>query len=774
MVRGSEGPGGLFVRAIETSAWQFANANLRGGPTTGGRPTLSVEDAAAYLTRAGLSWSTLGQNAVVTFAFRATSGPLPLDVAGFTQFTTVQIQATLLALQAWSDVAGITFVRQDDGAGYSDNATILFGNYTSGAAGAAAFAALPGSTASNDISGDVWVNQSLNYNAAPALGGYGQFALVHEIGHAIGLLHPGDYDALPDVPLSYNTHAGYEEDSGQYTVMSYFSETSTGAYYGPGRYASAPLLDDIAAAQRLYGANLQTRTGDTVYGFNSTAERPWFVAVDGGPVPVFAIWDAGGTDTLDFSGYAVNQTIDLRQGCFSSIGGLAGNVSIAVGAVIENAIGGSGDDTFFGGSNDNRFTPGGGHNTVNGGLGADTVVFSGPLASYTISWSGQQGFVSGPEGTCRVENVEFLAFSDGIIAAAPTGGLRLQGDITDEFMDGTEHSDSMSGSDGDDVVLGQGGHDQLDGGRGNDRVDGGEGNDIIYADAGDDSLVGGDGVDVLDLGLALGGVVLDLGLGELSGGGLGTDLVSGFERVVGTRFDDVIIGDASDNFIQAFGGVDLIHGGQGDDELVGTPDSALLGDAGDDTLRGSDATDKLYGGEGDDVIWAGRGADVVDGGVGWDTLRLWESNTDCRLLMISETEFLLKGPDGADRITGIEVITFINGVSIDLARLYSSGAFDRNPDGIDLGSLSKSVSEEPWVLPGVTPPPAPDAFIPTKGAGAPLVLPGEDELAPAPWLNFPIGGGAGFADRMLSLDADGLIDGPGHLGRLTDAAGWPD
>ena len=774
MVRGLEGPGELSVGGIETSAWQFANANLRGGPTTGDRPTLSVGDAAAFLTRAGLSWGSLGQNAVVTFAFRTTSGPLPLDVAGFTQFTTVQIQATLLALQAWSDVAGITFVRQDDGAGYSDNATILFGNYTSGAAGAAAFAALPGSTASNHISGDVWVNRSLDYNAAPALGGYGQLTLVHEIGHAIGLLHPGDYDALPGVPVSYNTHAEYQEDSGQYTVMSYFSETSTGAFYGPGRYASAPLLDDIAAAQLLYGANWQTRTGDTVYGFNATADRPWFVAVDGGPVPVFAIWDAGGTDTLDFSGYAANQTIDLRQGCFSSIGGLIGNVSIAVGVVIENAIGGSGDDTFFGGSNDNRFTPGGGHNTVDGGLGVDTVVFSGPLASYTISWSGQQGFVSGPEGTCRVENVEFLAFSDGIIAAAPTGGLRLRGDITDEFMNGTEHSDSMSGSDGDDVILGQGGHDQLDGGRGNDRIDGGEGNDIIYADAGDDTLIGGDGIDVLNLELALGGVVLDLALGTLSGGGLGTDQVSGFERVVGTRFDDVIIGDASDNYIQAFGGVDLIHGGDGDDELIGTPGSTLFGDAGDDTLRGSDDTDKLYGGEGDDVVWAGRGADVVDGGAGWDTLRLWESSTDCRLLMISETEFLLKGPDGADRITGIEVITFIDGVSIDLARLYASGAFDRNPDGIDLGTLGKSASEEPWVLPGVTPPPVPDASIPTKGAGAPLVLPGEDELAPAPWLSFPIGGEARFADRMLTIDADGLLGGPGDLGRLTDTAGWPD
>src|SRR6185436_1669679 len=105
-----------------------------------------------------------------------------------------------------------------------------------------------------------------------------------------------------------------------------------------GVYASAPLLDDIAAAQMAYGANMTTRTGDTVYGFNSTADRDWFSATSSSSKLVFAAWDAGGTDTFDFSGYRVAQTIDLREGFFSSIGGATGNVTIAVGAIIENAI----------------------------------------------------------------------------------------------------------------------------------------------------------------------------------------------------------------------------------------------------------------------------------------------------------------------------------------------------------------------------------------------------------------------------------------------------
>ena len=73
-----------------------------------------------------------------------------------------QIAATLLALQSWADVANIRFVRVDDGNGYSDNATLLFSNYSQGASGAAAFAYLPvpGATAGNQLQGDSFYNAS--------------------------------------------------------------------------------------------------------------------------------------------------------------------------------------------------------------------------------------------------------------------------------------------------------------------------------------------------------------------------------------------------------------------------------------------------------------------------------------------------------------------------------------------------------------------------------------------------------------------------------------
>src|SRR3954469_15765152 len=150
--------------------------------------------------------------------------------------------------------------------------------------------------------------------------------------------------------------------------MSYFGEGNTGAGY-QGLYAAAPQLDDIRAAQIEYGANMTTRTGDTVYGFNSNADRPWFTLTNSGEKLVFAVWDAGGIDTFDFSGYFNNQTIDLRAGFFSNVGGLTGNVAVAQGVTIEDALGGAGSDVIHGNAAANRIFGGSGSDTVDGGTG---------------------------------------------------------------------------------------------------------------------------------------------------------------------------------------------------------------------------------------------------------------------------------------------------------------------------------------------------------------------------------------------------------------------
>ncbi|RZJ96584.1 MAG: hypothetical protein EON88_06850, partial [Brevundimonas sp.] len=559
------------------------NSDDRGFTGPNDKPSLTPGAAGEQITRSNTSWSNgLGQAAVVTFAFRASVTTMPTDTAGFSQFTAQQISVAIQSLSAWSDVANITFNRVTDaGSEYSNSATILFGNYSSGQDGAAAFAylpgAMPGPTGDNAVQGDVWINSSLSYNANPVLYGYGTQTLLHEIGHAIGLSHPAAYNASAGVSITYGAHATYFEDSRQYTVMSYFSERETGADFrlngvGPTNYASAPLMDDIAAVQRLYGVNTTTRTGDTVYGFNSNAGQPWFSATSASSPLVFAVWDAGGIDTFDFSGYTQAQTIDLRQGSFSSVGGMIGNVSIAVGVTIENVVGGTGADTIRGNSVDNQVRGNGGADVIDGGLGVDTVVFSGPRANYTITWNGQIGTVTASgQAPVTITNVEFLQFSDQTIAAAPTGGLVVGGDLNSETINGTTFGDTIGGLGGNDTINGLGGDDYLDGGSGVDILNGGDGNDTLVGGLGNDTLNGGAGSDTADYAGAATGITVDLVQG-LAGGGGGSDSLVSIENVTGTAHADTITGDSAANIIRGGGGVDTLNGGGGDDQLfAGAP-----------------------------------------------------------------------------------------------------------------------------------------------------------------------------------------------------------
>ncbi|MDI9229664.1 M10 family metallopeptidase C-terminal domain-containing protein, partial [Serratia bockelmannii] len=88
---------------------------------------------------------------------------------------------------------------------------------------------------------------------------------------------------------------------------------------------------------------------------------------------VAAIWDAGGNDTLDFSGYSQDQRININEGAFSDVGGLKANIAIAYGAQIENIIGGSGADILVGNALNNTLKGGAGNDIIYGAGGADQL-----------------------------------------------------------------------------------------------------------------------------------------------------------------------------------------------------------------------------------------------------------------------------------------------------------------------------------------------------------------------------------------------------------------
>ena len=115
---------------------------------------------------------------------------------------------------------------------------------------------------------------------------------------------------------------------------------------------------------------------DTTYGFNSTTGKLETTLTSASDKPDFNVWDQRGIDTFDFSGFKQDQKIDLRSGSLSSVGGFRENVRIGTTTVIENAVGGSGDDRIMGNSADNVLIGGAGADTLVGGGGWNTFKFN--------------------------------------------------------------------------------------------------------------------------------------------------------------------------------------------------------------------------------------------------------------------------------------------------------------------------------------------------------------------------------------------------------------
>ncbi|MBC2653665.1 FG-GAP-like repeat-containing protein [Novosphingobium aerophilum] len=194
-------------------------------------------------------------------------------------------------------------------------------------------------------------------------------------------------------------------------------------------WMSTPGAFDIAAVQAVYGVNTSTRASDDVY----------LVPASNQPGTAYAcIWDAGGNDTISAENVVVNCKIDLRAatllqaegggGWLSSAEGVFGGFTIANGAVIENAIGGAGNDTLTGNDADNRLSGGSGNDELNGGAGndrliggdgLDTAVYTVKRSQVTMAWNadGTLTIKAGVDGTDVLEALERLRFSDGVYQA---------------------------------------------------------------------------------------------------------------------------------------------------------------------------------------------------------------------------------------------------------------------------------------------------------------------------------------------------------------------
>lgn len=324
------------------------------------------------------------------------------------------------ALAQWQAVANITFVETVETSQNVGDIRIAYSESVAIEPGIWGWAYYPSSLFPE--AGDIWINPSYRDDPDWGPGTYNYYALLHEIGHAIGLKHPGDYNAGgggtdgPYLPTNL--------DNSQYTIMSYYDyrnwDSVTNQYIQP----ETPMVLDIQAIQYIYGANNNYNALSTTYQFDLA--RPFYKT----------IWDAGGVDTIDISNFSRGSVINLNPGSYSSIRYRAdnsntsyytgeNNLGIAYGTLLENVIGGSGADRITGNNQSNLINAGNGNDTIvaslandtiYGDAGTDVLIMDCLLSQCTAEISGNGYLLISPFGRDTIFSIESIQFRNATVS----------------------------------------------------------------------------------------------------------------------------------------------------------------------------------------------------------------------------------------------------------------------------------------------------------------------------------------------------------------------
>jgi hypothetical protein len=346
---------------ITTEIGSFAPAAIRFTASSTGivdtiaASTLSpLQDMADYLTTGFWVYSGEVPNRfnLGTSGFSPNNGELLYNVSGYSAdpdgLTDARAALVREAFKIFEEVLGITFTETTS---TGDEVDIFFSDNDAGAYSGGVYDPVSGFT---DYA---YINIALSWSGGTsAYNDYTLQTIFHEIGHALGLGHPGPYN----VTAFFGIDNIFDYDSWQTTMMSYFSQTENTNISASELFLQGPMVVDWIALDDLYGPQGygvdHAFLGDTIYGFNtnitSDVSDIWANYAIYADITASTIIDGGGIDTLDFSGYSANQIINLAvtsktdtEPSISNIGGAVGNLVLAAGTIIENAIGGSGSDT---------------------------------------------------------------------------------------------------------------------------------------------------------------------------------------------------------------------------------------------------------------------------------------------------------------------------------------------------------------------------------------------------------------------------------------------
>jgi serralysin len=312
-----------------------------------------------------------------TTQLRWASNTISVNIDGL---TAPEQQLAIAALAQWASVAPLTFTFTSGAADitYIDSGTGLVATTTDTLPLSGQY--LQGETI--DISTGWFETDGGTMDGRTGFGSYDFQTYLAQTGFALGVGSRVSFPSVaivgPDGVVSDTAGAitnSLVTESLQASVLSAASQSNFGG--SSYDYVVSPQEDDIKAIQSLYGTAV-TRPGDTTYGFHSNAGAVYdFATYEGFGAPAFTIYDSGGNNTLDASGYTTNQVIDLESGTWSSIGGFLNNVFIDGATTIQNAVGGSGNDLIIANPNAKGTLAGGGGNDIFEGsfaaLSGDTI-----------------------------------------------------------------------------------------------------------------------------------------------------------------------------------------------------------------------------------------------------------------------------------------------------------------------------------------------------------------------------------------------------------------
>jgi hypothetical protein len=353
----------------------------------------------------------------ITYKFIASAEDTNLgttDKKGFVAMNDNQRQSVTQALNYISSLVNINFQlvttpTSDMNFGTNDQGTTS-GGYATGA-----------NPAIRPV--NLLLNNKTSVNTNPQVGDYGWETLIHEIGHTLGLKHPGSYNAGGGV--TPGPYLPSTDDTRRNTVMSYKSPsdaavnwvgTDNNRFLNSGVSPRTFMPLDILALQFLYGKNSSgTSFSDDTKGLSNfqttTFTNEWLgmQTLSSG---------TQGLD-LDLSAVSASNIVDLRAGAFSSINikaanynaGIGGtkaqtfynfnNVGLAYDASIRSLMGGSASDVVYVGNT---------NVVIDGKEGTDKVYLHGSASDWTQSEDAGATIYTKGNVTATLRNVESIAY----------------------------------------------------------------------------------------------------------------------------------------------------------------------------------------------------------------------------------------------------------------------------------------------------------------------------------------------------------------------------